>query len=105
MLSRGGREWQRDMFPWFVIVHALFPLALLAETGFAGARPGASWPIWLGLFACAEILRALSMRALGPRWTSRVIVVPGEPPVRHGIYRVMRHPNYLAVVLEFSAGA
>jgi hypothetical protein len=29
-----------------------------------------------------------------------VIVVPGLPPVRSGPYRVLAHPNYLAVVVE-----
>ena len=43
------------------------------------------------------------MRALGERWTTRVLVVPGEPPVRHGIYRWLRHPNYLAVAIELIA--
>jgi methyltransferase len=30
----------------------------------------------------------------------RVIVVPGEPVETAGPYRYLRHPNYLAVILE-----
>ena len=29
-----------------------------------------------------------------------MIVVPGMPPVTSGPYRFMRHPNYVAVVVE-----
>ena len=29
--------------------------------------------------------------------------VPGEPAVRRGPYRFMRHPNYLAVAIELAA--
>ena len=43
------------------------------------------------------------MRALGERWTTRVLVLPGRPRVRDGAYRWLRHPNYVAVVIEFVA--
>ncbi|MEM6793141.1 MAG: isoprenylcysteine carboxylmethyltransferase family protein, partial [Acidobacteriota bacterium] len=29
--------------------------------------------------------------------------VPGEPPVTGGPYRFLRHPNYLAVIVEVAA--
>jgi methyltransferase len=37
---------------------------------------------------------------LGPRWNTRIIVIPGLPLVDGGPYRWLRHPNYVAVVLE-----
>ncbi|HSQ60636.1 MAG TPA: isoprenylcysteine carboxylmethyltransferase family protein, partial [Acidobacteriota bacterium] len=52
-----------------------------------------------------EGLRAASMRALGDRWTARVLVVPGEPRVRAGVYRRLAHPNYLGAALELAAVA
>jgi methyltransferase len=48
-------------------------------------------------------LRAASMKALGERWTTQISTLPGEPLVESGVYRYLRHPNYLGVILEISA--
>ncbi|HWI33514.1 MAG TPA: isoprenylcysteine carboxylmethyltransferase family protein, partial [Lapillicoccus sp.] len=37
---------------------------------------------------------------LGRQWNTRVIVVPGMGRVTRGPYRLLRHPNYVAVVVE-----
>lgn len=103
LAARGGIERSARHFPAIVAVHALFPLALAAEVVVLGARPGAAWPAWVLLLAAAEALRLAAMRALGERWNVRIWVVPGEPPVRRGIYRWLRHPNYLGVAIEFVA--
>ena len=34
------------------------------------------------------------------RWTTRIVVLPEVPPITGGPYRFLRHPNYLAVILE-----
>ena len=52
------------------------------------------------VFMAGQALRLAAMKALGSRWTIRVMTLPGEPPVRDGIYRFLRHPNYVAVVVE-----
>ena len=49
-------------------------------------------------FAAATALRWWVIATLGERWSTRVLVLPGAPPVRGGPYRWLRHPNYLAVV-------
>ena len=55
------------------------------------------------MFAVATALRGWTLTTLGERWTTRVLVVPGEPLVAGGPYRWLRHPNYLAVVLEIAS--
>jgi len=86
-----------------VLLHLLWPPALIAEIELAGARPGPTWPVWFALLLLAQGLRIASMRALGERWTARIWVLPGVPPVTRGPYRWLRHPNYLAVALELAA--
>lgn len=48
----------------------------------------------------AQGLRHAAIYALGPAWNIRVIVVPERPAVDSGVYRFVRHPNYVAVVVE-----
>ncbi|MEO5616953.1 MAG: isoprenylcysteine carboxylmethyltransferase family protein [Candidatus Eisenbacteria bacterium] len=100
--ARGAVERGRSHFAGFVALHTLFPLALALEVFSGGARPPAFWPWLLVPVGLAEVMRIAAMRALGDRWHVRVWVVPGEPPIRRGIYRWLAHPNYVAVVLEFA---
>ena len=102
--ARGAVESGRGHFPLLVALHVLFFPALAAEVLWLGARPRPAWPLWLALFAAAQALRFASLRALGQHWTVRILVVPGEPLVRHGVYRILRHPNYVAVALELLTG-
>jgi methyltransferase len=54
----------------------------------------------LAVFGVMQIGRGWVLAALGPRWTTRIIVVPGAPLVRSGPYRLLSHPNYLIVAGE-----
>jgi methyltransferase len=64
--------------------------------------PALGWPM-IALVVAANSLRWWCIAALGPRWSVRVIVVPGLPLVAAGPYRWFRHPNYAAVIVEGAA--
>jgi methyltransferase len=103
-LAKGGEETGKGAYAVMVAVHALFPAACAGEVLFL-RRP---FPGGIGLAALAVAVGAQALRwwavaTLGPRWNTRVIVVPGEPPVTGGPYRFVRHPNYLAVGIEMLA--
>lgn len=57
------------------------------------------------MFAAAKALKYWAIGTLGPRWTFRVLVVPGLPAIGTGPYRWLRHPNYAGVVGEFAGMA
>lgn len=85
-----------------------YPLCFIA-LAIEGALRGPASPEVLGaglvVFGLAKALKAWAITSLGPRWSFRVLVPPGEPPIVAGPYRVMRHPNYLAVCGEISGMA
>lgn len=103
--ARGAREYGAGHFPFIVAVHVLFFVSLTVEVALLGARPGNLWPLWLSLWVAAQGLRYAAIHALGDRWNVRILVVPGEPPVRSGPYKFLRHPNYVAVVVELIAAS
>ena len=95
LLSRGAREHAPGHYPLIVAVHALW-LATLWWFGLD--RPLDIF--WLAMFVIVEIARIWVLASLGPRWTTRIIVLPEAPLVRRGPYRFVNHPNYLVVVAE-----
>ena len=100
LASRGAVEAHARHFWMFVVLHAGYPIALVAEV-VGGARSPAAWPLWLALWLAAQTLRLSAIRTLSERWNVSIVVVPGAAPVRHGIYRWLAHPNYVAVAFEF----
>jgi methyltransferase len=99
-LARGGVEPAGDVFEIMRVAYPALFLAMIAEGWLRGA-PRREWVV-LGLigFAAAKTLKWWAILALGPSWTFRVVVIPGATLVRHGPYRLLRHPNYVAVALE-----
>jgi methyltransferase len=99
--ARGGRESGRDHFPAMVALHSALLVACVVEVHVA-ERPFIPAVGWTALAAvvASQALRWWCIATLGPRWNTRVIVVPGLPLVDRGPYRWLRHPNYVAVVVE-----
>ena len=102
--ERGGVEAGAGHYPWMVLLHAAFLAACPLEIWWLDRPfvPALGFSM-LGLMAAAMALRYWTIHTLGDRWTTRVLVVPGMTPVTGGPFRYLRHPNYLAVILEIAA--
>jgi methyltransferase len=100
-LARGGTEHGRGHYPVMVLLHSALLVAPVVEVAVAH-RPFLPWLGWpmVAVVAATQALRWWCIRTLGPRWNTRVVVVPGLPLVRRGPYRLLGHPNYVAVVGE-----
>lgn len=99
--ARGGVEHGRGHYPAMVVLHtaALFAgpaEVLLLDRPF---HPVLGWAL-IGACLALQGLRWWCISTLGPRWNTRVIIVPGLSPVTTGPYRYLKHPNYVVVVLE-----
>ena len=102
--GRGAVEAGAGHYPLMVGVHAALLAGAPAEVLLLD-RPFLPWLGWpmLAVVAATMALRYWVVLTLGERWTTRVLVLPGAPLVARGPYRFLRHPNYLAVVLEVAA--
>jgi len=104
-LARGGLEGEsRGAYAAMVATHAGLLAAAPVEVLLAGRpfRPALAAAM-TAVVAATMALRWWAIAALGERWNTRVIAVPGDPAVIAGPYRYLRHPNYVAVTLEVAA--
>ena len=101
--ARGAIVAGQGHYPAMVALHTGLLIACPAESWLLDRPfvPALAWPM-LAVLVCAQALRWWCIHALGPRWNTRVMVVPGLPLVTSGPYRWrwLRHPNYAAVVAE-----
>jgi methyltransferase len=102
--SQKGVEVGARHYPWMVVTHLgllIFSAleVMLLDRPFL---PLLGWPM-LALVGATMILRYWVITTLGKRWNTRVVVVPGIVVAHNGPYRWLRHPNYLAVIIEVAA--
>jgi methyltransferase len=97
LVQRGAREYAPKHYFVMVLIHvAWFALSLLEV-----AHYGCLWNLkWLALGLIGQGLRYWTQAYLGERWTTRILVMPGELAQRGGPFGWLRHPNYVGVVLE-----
>jgi methyltransferase len=103
-LRLGGVESGAGHFPVMVALHVALLAGCVIEPIVAHRTfiPALGWPM-LAVVVAANGLRWWCIATLGPRWSARVIVLPGAPLVRSGPYRWFSHPNYVAVIIEGAA--
>ena len=97
LLKNGAFEAGANHYPLIVALHATW-LATLWIT--APGKP-VHYPVLI-VFGLLQLLRIWTLRTLGERWTTRIIIVLGEQLVARGPYRFVNHPNYLVVIGEIA---
>ncbi|MFM8745647.1 MAG: isoprenylcysteine carboxyl methyltransferase family protein [Aestuariivirga sp.] len=97
LLDRGGFELGSNHYPFIVALHALWLAGLWYMVIYQA--PALSMP-WIFAYLVLDAGRGWIIAALGSRWTTRIIVVPGETLIDEGPYKYVRHPNYMVVAGE-----
>jgi methyltransferase len=102
--ARGAIEVGQAHYRVMTVFHTLFLFACAAETVLLERSfSPIVGSLMLAAAVAAQLLRYWSIRTLGERWNTRIIVLPEAPPVVSGPYRFVRHPNYVAVAVEMIA--
>ncbi|HZC37487.1 MAG TPA: isoprenylcysteine carboxylmethyltransferase family protein [Sphingomicrobium sp.] len=97
LLAQNAREVGASHYPLIVAVHVLWLAALW------WLAPGRHiYGFWLALYFLLQLARVWVLATLGPRWTTRIIILPGAPLVTRGPYRFVNHPNYVVVIGEIA---
>jgi methyltransferase len=99
---RGAIEPDGDVFRTMRIAYPLAFVAMGIEGAFHRSLDERLVVCGLAVFLAAKALKLWAVISLGPRWSFRVLVLHGAPLVAHGPYRMLRHPNYIAVLGELA---
>jgi methyltransferase len=97
LLARGAVEVASEHYGLIVALHAAWLCGLWLLAWDKPVSVG-----WLVLFVLLQLGRVWVLRTLGDRWTTRIIVLPGQPLVKRGPYRLLSHPNYAVVICEIA---
>ncbi len=97
LIANGGFEIGSNHYPFMVLLHTVWLGGLWYLVIYQ--NPAVSMP-WIFAYLVLEAARGWIIAALGSRWTTRIIIVPGETLVADGPYRFFRHPNYMVVAGE-----
>lgn len=96
-----GRQQMKWSFYAFIVLHTLIMAGALVE--FLFLRQRLVWPataLGLALYAASLAVRNVAIRTLGRFWSLQVEIRTEHQLVREGIYNYVRHPAYLAIILE-----
>lgn len=104
VLGKGGIEAGREHFPYMVVLHMTFFAAIPYEVFKFELQFNPELALTMGLIvALSMALRYWAIISLGIFWNTRVIVLPGHKAIIKGPFRWIRHPNYVAVIIEMAA--
>ena len=95
LLDNGGVEVSSGHYPLIVAFHAIW----LGGLWYFVWGHEVLWP-WAFAYLVLQAARGWIIAALGSRWTTRIIIVPGETLNSSGPYKYFRHPNYMIVAAE-----
>lgn len=100
ILQNGGYEVGASHYPFMILLHSSFFLALLSETIILKTEISAIWGFLLPLFLLIQIGRIWCLQSLGKFWNTKILILPGATIIKKGPYKKIRHPNYLIVTME-----
>jgi len=101
-LSEGALEYDPQGYKVIVAMHLAFFFSFIAEYYLLNRSLNTLWPLLLLVLVLAEALRYWAISSLGKYWNTKILVIPGTSLVSKGPYKYIRHPNYLAVVIEIA---
>ena len=83
-------------------MHVAFFISLISEKVFLQRTLNTFSIVFAVLFAGAQVLRYWAIKSLGVYWNTKILVLPNHKLVNTGPYKYLRHPNYIAVIIEIA---
>lgn len=97
--SEGAVEFGKEHYKFFIFLHTGFFISMIIEFNLASYSVINYIPMII--FFIVQGLRLSIFLSLGKYWNTRILVIPGRKPIKKGLYKYIKHPNYIIVILEF----
>lgn len=100
--ENGAVEFGKEHYKYFILLHTLFLLSLLSEFNIRDIDFNYSFINYAGLtvFITVQFFRLSIFMSLGKYWNTRILMIPESKPIKKGLYKYLRHPNYGIVIIE-----
>lgn len=98
LVARGAVEYGKGHYPLMIALHTAFILSIIVEYFYFPDRTISY--LFLLVFGIVAGVKMMVIHFLGYYWNTKIFRIPGAPPVRKGIYKYIRHPNYILVAAE-----
>ena len=100
LLQNGAIEYGQKHYPYIVALHVLFIVSLIIEYS---TKQTASFSLFfLVLYLLFLAFKAWIITSLGKFWNTKIYHISGSPLIKNGVYKYVKHPNYLVVISEIA---
>jgi len=100
LLQQGAIEYGQKHYPYIVALHVLFIVSLIIEYS---TKQTASFSLFfLILYFLLLSFKAWVITSLGKFWNTKIYHISGFPLIKKGVYKYVKHPNYLVVIAEIA---
>jgi len=100
LLQNGATEYGQQHYPYIVALHVLFLGSLIIEYS---TKQTASFSLFfLVLYLLLLVFKTWVITSLGKFWNTKIYHISGFPLIKNGVYKYIKHPNYLIVIAEIA---
>ena len=100
LTGHGAVEYGQKHYPFIVMLHVFFFVSLIVEFT---VRDTGFFSIALLIFYFILIaVKGWVVFSLGKFWNTKIYHIPGRASIKKGLYKFIKHPNYLIVILEIA---
>ena len=100
LLQNGAIEYGQKHYPYIVALHILFIVSLIIE--YSTTQTASFSSIFLVLYLFFLAFKAWVIMSLGKFWNTKIYHIPDFPLIENGVYKYIKHPNYMIVIAEIA---
>ena len=100
LLQQGAIEYGQKHYSYIVALHTLFIVSLITE--YSTTQTATFSLFFLVLYLLLLAFKASVITSLGKFWNTKIYHISGFPLIKTGVYKYIKHPNYLIVIAEIA---